>query len=101
LVLKAFDKARAAAPDEPFVIIGHSLGGVITFDLLSHYRPELEVDLFVSVGSQVAHFEELKLFKASDKSIGTPKRATTPANIKRWINIYDEVDIFSYAAERV
>ena len=30
-------------------------------DLLSHYRPDINVDLFVSVGSQVAHFEELKV----------------------------------------
>jgi hypothetical protein len=101
LVLAAFDAARAAAPNEPLVIIGHSLGGVITFDVLSHFRPDITVDLFVSVGSQIAHFEELKLFKASDRKIGAPQHASAPANIKRWINIYDEVDIFSYAADRV
>jgi len=102
LILKAFDDARSSAGSEPFVIIGHSLGGVITFDLLSHFRPDIEVDLFVSVGSQVAHFEELKLYKNSDKSIVGPNgRAATPKNIKHWINIYDEVDIFSYTVASV
>ena len=35
VVFDAFDAARAAAPNEPLVVIGHSLGGVISFDLLS------------------------------------------------------------------
>lgn len=101
-VLDAFDEALQQRPDsEPFVIIGHSLGGVITFDLLSHFRPDLEVDLFVSVGSQVAHFEEMKLYRASDRAVRRPARAPRPAAIKHWINIYDEVDIFAYAADRV
>jgi hypothetical protein len=100
-ILAGIDAARAAAPAEPLVIIGHSLGGVITFDLLSHFRPELVVDLFVSVGSQVSHFEEMKRFKASDAAVGPPLRATTPANVRHWINVFDEVDIFSYACDKV
>jgi len=101
-ILAAIDSAISHAPaGEPLVIVGHSLGGVITFDLLGHFRPGLEVDLFVSVGSQVAHFEELKLYKTSDPVLKAPRKAATPPNIKRWINVYDEVDIFSYAAKNV
>jgi pimeloyl-ACP methyl ester carboxylesterase len=101
LILKAYDDAIAAAPTEPFVIIGHSLGGVISMDVLSHFRPNLQVDLFVTVGSQVAHFEELKLYRASDRGITAPNKAKTPPNIQRWINVFDEVDIFSYSVDRV
>lgn len=104
LLLNEFDAAIAAGPQgEPLVLIGHSLGGVITFDLLSHFRTDIQVDLFVSVGSQISHFEELKLFKESDKTVpsATHQRAKKPTNIKRWINIFDEVDIFSYACEKV
>ena len=104
LLLHEFKAAVAAGPQgEPLVLIGHSLGGVITFDLLSHFCPDIEVDLLVSVGSQVSHFEELKLFKESDKAVpsATQGRAKKPANIKRWINIFDEVDIFSYACDKV
>jgi pimeloyl-ACP methyl ester carboxylesterase len=101
-ILTAFaDARRSAQSDEPFVVIGHSFGGVIAFDLLSHFTPETEVDLFVSVGSQVAHFEEIKLYKESDPRIQAPAKAKTPPNIRRWINVYDEVDIFAYAAQRV
>jgi len=101
LILDACDTARAAAPDEPLIVMGHSLGGVISMDVLSHFRPEMDVDLFVTVGSQVAHFEEMKLYRASDPAIGAPGKARTPANIKRWINIFDEVDVFSYSVDRV
>lgn len=102
-ILADFDAAKqeATAANEPFVIIAHSLGGVICMDLLSYFRPKLEVDLFVTIGSQVAHFEEMKLYKTSDKKIKAPHKAITPANIRRWINIFDEVDIFSYSAKRV
>jgi hypothetical protein len=101
LVLKAYDDALAAAPNEPFVVIGHSLGGVISMDLLSHFRPDINVDLFISVGSQVAHFEEMKLYKASDGLIKLPNKAKTAANIKRWINVFDPVDVFSYSVDRI
>ncbi len=88
---------------EPLVIIGHSLGGVISFDLLSYFRPDITVDLFISVGSQVSHFEEIKRFKNSNASIPSAqqKLATTPANIRHWINVFDEVDIFAYACDKV
>jgi hypothetical protein len=102
-LLRSFEEAvSASSPDEPLVIIGHSLGGVITFDLLSHYT-DREVDLLVTVGSQVAHFEELKLFHGSDKAVPscTKPAATTPGNIKRWINVFDLVDIFSYSAQPI
>ena len=105
LLLCEWDKAIGAAPNgEPLIIIGHSLGGVISYDLLTHFRPNLIVDLFVSVGSQVSQFEEMKLFKISDK-VGYPgplgKKVPKPANIKHWINVYDEVDIFSYSCDRI
>ena len=103
-ILSEWDKAIAAAPaGEPILIIGHSLGGVISYDLLTHFRPDLQVDLFVSVGSQVSHFEEMKLFKSSDRRIpgagGT--KVPKPANIKNWINVFDVVDIFSYSCRDI
>jgi hypothetical protein len=102
-LLDEWDKAIAATPGEPVVIIGHSLGGVISYDLLSYFRTGLVVDLFVSVGSQVSHFEEMKLFKASPANIpgAGGNQVTKPANIKHWINVFDEVDIFSYSCKAV
>jgi hypothetical protein len=102
-LLQAWDQAIAATPDEPVVIVGHSLGGVISFDLLSHFAQDRVVDLFVSVGSQVAHFEEMKLYKASRDDIpgAGGDKVAKPSNIKHWINVFDEVDIFSYSCKAV
>jgi hypothetical protein len=104
LVIEAVDRAVAAGPaGEPLIIIGHSLGGVICYDVISHFRPDWQVDLFVAVGSQVPHFEEMKRFKSSDPAIPNAgqKLAATSRGIKRWINIFDVVDIFSYSAKRI
>ena len=103
-ILKDFDDAIAVGPPgEPLIIVGHSLGGVISFDLLGYFRPDIQVDLFVSVGSQVSHFEEIKRFKLSDPAVPSAAQplATTPHNIAHWINIFDEVDIFAYACDKV
>jgi hypothetical protein len=102
-LLSEWDKAIAATPGEPLIIMGHSLGGVISYDLLTHFRPELQVDLFVSVGSQVSHFEEMKRFRCSRPDIpgaGGPRVPKWP-NIKHWINVYDVVDIFSYSCKSI
>jgi hypothetical protein len=101
VILDAIDGARAATPNEPLIIVGHSLGGVISFDLLSYYRTDIVADLFVSIGSQVSHFEEMKRYRSSDNTVKRPQKAKTPTNIKQWINIFDEVDIFSYACSKV
>lgn len=102
LILDAIETARTKAPaNDPLIVIGHSLGGVIGFDLFSFFRPDLVVDLFVTVGSQVSHFEEIKQLKTSNPTIHAPQRAPTPANITHWINIFDEVDVFSYACDRI
>lgn len=103
-ILDVLDSEIAVAPkDEPLIIMGHSLGAVICYDLLTHFRPGIQVDLFISVGSQVSHFEEMKLFKASQQGIPGPgvPLASKPANIRHWINVFDVVDIFSYSCKDV
>jgi len=100
LIGEALQRARDA--EGPLVVVAHSLGGVISFDVLSSFFP-IEVDLFITVGSQVSHFEELKLYNSSDPDVPNDQfpHAAKPANIQRWLNVYDRVDIFSYACARV
>jgi len=100
LIGEALQRARDA--EVPLVVVAHSLGGVISFDVLSSFFP-IEVDLFITVGSQVSHFEELKLYNSSDPDVPNDQfpHAAKPANIQRWLNVYDRVDIFSYACARV
>jgi hypothetical protein len=101
-VLEAITTAPRNHPDEPLIIITHSMGGNILYDILTYYVPELKVDAWVSVGGQVAQFEEMKLFKASDKSIGEPERVMDlEPRVGYWLNIYDPADSFSFKTEPV
>jgi len=105
----ASDFAQAATfrnMNDPMIIVAHSMGGIISYDILSHFRPELVCDLFVTVGSQVGVFAELGLLPAipidrtSAPDSNRPK-AKVPANIKRWINVFDPADVLGFKADGV
>ena len=105
-VVDALASARAIAnPNDPeLTVIGHSLGGVILYDVLTYYRPDIQVDAFITVGSQVGVFEEMTLYRSS--KVGRPPdpptdRLDRPTNINRWLNVYDTNDVFSFSVERI
>ncbi|MCA2218033.1 hypothetical protein [Jidongwangia harbinensis] len=94
---------RAAAaertPADPFVVVAHSMGGNIVYDVLTSTGADVEVDLLVTVGSQVGFFEELKLFRASNRAVpgDDPKRKLPrPPAVRRWINIFDYSDLLGF-----
>lgn len=96
--------AQQRTNNDPLIIIGHSMGGNIAYDILTYFKPDLPCDVLVTVGSQIALFEELKLFVESDTAIpANPNtdRVVKPANVKHWLNVYDTNDILSFAAEGV
>jgi len=100
-VLDTLHTARAArsSDDDKLVVIAHSFGGEIIYDILTHFDPALEIDHLVTVGSQVGLFEEMKLYRASDSNISKTspiKRVPRPAGVKHWLNVYDTNDILSY-----
>ncbi|AEL07779.1 hypothetical protein [Xanthomonas campestris] len=105
-ILADLDKAQAARRlgDDKLVVIGHSLGGVILYDIVTYFRPDLAFDLFVSVGSQIAVFEEMTLYRASRSDLppNPPKdRLSKPKAFGRWLNVYDTNDVFSFRAQGV
>ena len=113
-VLKALDQAeqirnKTGSKDTKLIVISHSFGGEIMYDILTKYRTDLQVDCWVTIGSQVGLFEEMKLFETSDSKLpgrDANKRAlagTVDAwpNIKRWLNVFDLNDVFSYRAESI
>ncbi len=101
-VLDQIQQARTLEPDEPLLLFTHSMGGNIVYDILTHFAPELDVALWCSVGGQIAQFEEMKLFHASDPALRHPDRVASLApRVARWLNIYDPADIFSFKAEPV
>lgn len=105
-VLAKLREAQAAKRpgDDKLIVIGHSLGGVIIYDVLTFFAPDIKVDTFVTVGSQVALFEEMALFRASTQeppADPVKDRLQCPERVARWLNVYDTNDVFSFKAEAV
>ena len=73
----------------PFVVIGHSQGSMIAFDVLSALDPsEYEVPLFVTVGSPLGIAEvqdQMKILLGRSK-------LTVPRCVRRWLNVNDPGD---------
>jgi pimeloyl-ACP methyl ester carboxylesterase len=87
----------------PLVVVAHSMGGEIVYDVLSYYRRDIRVQMLVTVGSQVGLFEELCLLQAG-KQAGCPDGPTRVSkldNVGEWINVFDRNDLFGFAAERI
>lgn len=106
-VLKAFqdaDKARKPG-DDKLVIVGHSLGGVITYDILTYFAPDLKVDYLATIGSQVGLFEEMSLYsRALPEGMPTDPlkdRIAANPNVGKWLNVFDTNDVFSFSAEGI
>lgn len=101
---------RAHASGEPLVVVAHSFGGVITYDLLTSpftdsdpVLKDAKVDLWVTVGSQVGLFAEMRAFVGSPNDRPNDQNPTLdkPARVGTWLNFYDAADVFSYLAEPV
>ncbi|MFJ9844497.1 serine peptidase [Kitasatospora sp. NPDC101155] len=70
------------------IVIAHSLGSVVTYEAL-HARPELEVDLLLTLGSPLAlpHGVFHRLSPAPEDDVGR-----RPPGVRRWVNISDHGD---------
>jgi hypothetical protein len=96
--------AKLRTNDDPLIVVGHSLGGIIAYDVLSGFRPDIQVDHLVTVGSQVGVIEELKQFLVSDKAVGNRgrlKKVPKRPNIASWINVFDTNDFISFVVEPI
>jgi subtilisin family serine protease len=79
-----WDRLRGGG--EPFVVIAHSQGSMIAYELLRSLPAEAcDVALFVTIGSPLGLTEVQDHFR-----LGGP--LTTPACVQRWVNIADRLD---------
>ncbi|MGW4646383.1 hypothetical protein [Kitasatospora sp. NPDC004289] len=93
-VVEALEDAVRDNPSGlPVVVVAHSLGGVIAYDVLSAFRPDLRVDVLVTVGSQVGLFAELGALAAPVGAV--------PENIGQWTNVVDLNDPLAFLAAPV
>jgi hypothetical protein len=107
-VLADIDAALAVkrAGDDELLLVGHSFGGIILYDVLTSFRPDLHCDLLVTVGSQVGLFAEMG--RLADKAnietaFGVSETSTVPCprNVARWINIFDPTDLVGFGTQGV
>jgi hypothetical protein len=75
--------AKLMPPDEPCVVVAHSLGSVVAYNVLNSL-PKLDVRLFATLGSPLG-------IKAVKEKNGLPLRF--PTCIERWFNARDPRDI--------
>jgi pimeloyl-ACP methyl ester carboxylesterase len=92
--------------EDPLILVGHSLGAVILYDLLTdkpsleqaagHIGKDLIVDSWVTVGAQPALFADMGLYSPA-RPAGT--RYPRPDCVRQWLNVYDYTDVLSFSCE--
>lgn len=92
--IREWVRARIRELEPPVVVLAHSLGGIISVDLLAG-EPMPEVKLLITAGSQSPFLYEVDALHALRFG------EALPAAFPRWINLYDPNDFLSYIAEGI
>lgn len=104
-VLNDLLKAREIADrrQEKLIVVGHSMGGNILYDILTYFDTTLKVDIFATVGCQASLFKQLALFaqQKEDERSGVLEqgKAPKPPAVDKWLNIFDPQDVLGFAFE--
>ena len=73
------------------MLIAHSMGSIIAFDVLTQYVPEISIDTFVTIGSPLGlPVVKSKLAAEREKDSSQPADIRTPENVlSNWFNLSD------------
>jgi hypothetical protein len=74
---------EASLSAEPTIVVGHSLGTVVAYNVILKNRNKLRLKKFITVGSPLG-------IRAISSKLGVPEN---PAGKGNWYNAYDERDI--------
>ena len=94
----------ARVANEPMVLVGHSMGGVILADMLADpiaagLPQGLAIDCLFTVGSQVGLFQSVGALVGGAPDAGTTM--SRPDCVRNWFNVFDPIDPLAFAAEPV
>lgn len=79
---------RIRAGGGPFVVVGHSQGSMIAYDALQSLGADVEVPLFVTIGSPLGITE----VQDQVKRLTGQRTLAVPAGVGRWVNVADRLD---------
>lgn len=99
-ILDALNRAHVSRLDsgEPLVVLTHSLGGVLLYDVLGAFLPavpglrDVRVDFWCAAGSQVGPFVELGLMAGGSAS------PSAGPHLGYFWNVWSESDLLSFPA---
>ena len=115
-VLDVLWDAANTAPNEPLIVLSHSMGGQLMYDIVTYFLPNLKksnpgkwdrvkVSFWGAAACQVGLFEEMKLFKiSSDKySAAQHNKVPGPAEdlVGYWWSVWDPNDFLSYRTQGI
>jgi hypothetical protein len=107
-VLQDADR-RKLSPHEPLVVVSHSMGGQIVYDLVTHFLPAEEsggqesaprIDFWCATASQVGLFFDLNLFLAEDEG-AAPLARPSSRWLGTWWNVWDYNDFLSFSVRDI
>jgi len=97
--IRAFIHETIQATQEPVVLLAHSLGGIMSVDLLIEKNLP-QVKLLITAGSQSPYFYEINALQSLPfENVSVNKRL--PTHFPTWLNVYDRGDFLSYIGEGV
>jgi alpha-beta hydrolase superfamily lysophospholipase len=90
-VRKAIDSiVSEKIPGEPSVVVGHSLGSLVTYNVLSARGEKAAVHRYITVGSPLG-------VKAIQRLLVPPALAM-PSGVRQWFNAFDNRDVVALRA---
>lgn len=79
---------RIEAGGGPFVVIGHSQGSMVAYDVLQSLPADTDVPLFVTIGSPLGITE----VQDQVKRLTSQRTLAVPACVREWLNVADALD---------
>jgi hypothetical protein len=102
--------ARLRSPADPLILVCHSLGAVILYDLLSDRAAvakietdsgfDLNIDAWITVGAQPGLFADMGLY-GTVPGTTADGRLPRPAPVRVWLNVYDYTDVLAFTCKKI
>lgn len=87
---------------QKLILVGHSFGGTVLWDLLTYHRELLPkgffADAVITGGTQVGLFIELDVY-GEKLAVVPPTKVAKPSNLGVWINTFDFADPLGFQLE--